>query len=241
MHSMDKKYGVVFLAVAVIVLLFFVLNMQSDAIAVKVHTIEETTDLYELHVEYPQFTKVDEEFNEKIQEIVNNSVDSFKKEALSQDVILSSPSNQPIFLYTLGWTSAQINNEIISFVIEVSHFTGGAHGSRELYTFSYNVKEDREITLSEVFSNTPRYLDRVAQYVMSDLKAQLTAQSGGEPNAKMLYDGASPDLTNYSHFTIGPGEMITFYFEEYQVAAYAAGQQKVVMPISFIRSTTTNE
>jgi hypothetical protein len=49
-------------------------------------------------------------------------------------------------------------------------------------------------------------------------------------NADWLKQGAGPEEENYSVFLINPDNSITFYFGDYQVAAYAAGNFKVIYP-----------
>jgi hypothetical protein len=200
----------------------------------------EKTDLYTIDVEYPQFPNLPKQFNKKIKQTILDQVSDFKKtseENVKARRATASPKDSADYglNFLAGWTAEQLNNSVVSIVIHTSYYTGGAHGGRNIYTFNFDGDKKREITLDSLF-RTPGYLDKIAQYTMNDLKDQLKETSGSEPNMSMLREGTSPKIENFSKFTIGVEKSITFYFEQYQVAPYVAGEQKVVMPLSYIIS-----
>ncbi len=71
-------------------------------------------------------------------------------------------------------------------------------------------------------------LDKIANYCIAQLK---TRNIGFEA----FTSGAQPTPENYGNWNITPdGLLITF--DEYQVAAYAAGPQEVVVPYTELQS-----
>lgn len=239
---MDQKVvGGIFVALVCFGFFYFVINQDTNISQVEVNTLEEKTDLYEIHAEFPTFSQADRDFNEKIKKTVLDSIESFKLNLVAQDNIKSASTSEAPFTYASSWTPDQVNKKVISFVQNTSFYTGGAHGSRELYTFTYDIEKEKEIFLEDVFKGASRYLDRISQYAVNDLQSQLATQAGVEPNIEMIRSGTSPVQKNYSKFTLNPNGMITFYFDEYQVAPFAAGEQKIVMPISFILTQKNND
>ncbi len=65
------------------------------------------------------------------------------------------------------------------------------------------------------------------------VQASLAAQLGDMADAAWIEEGASPDPANYQDWLLTP-EALTFIFEPYQVAAYAAGPQTVSIPLTEI-------
>jgi hypothetical protein len=132
------------------------------------------------------------------------------------------------------WQPSRVSGDTLSFVIRESGFAGGAHGSNRLATFSWNPSEDAPVTLDDVFSAVPGYLEKISAYGRAELLRDM-AQEGADVNRDMLEEGTEPTAENFSRFTIEPFGMIRFYFPEYQVAPYVFGEQQVLMPISFVR------
>ncbi|MCX6724297.1 MAG: RsiV family protein, partial [Candidatus Staskawiczbacteria bacterium] len=69
-----------------------------------------------------------------------------------------------------------------------------------------------------------------SDYCIKDLKNQMTENGAIDMSGdEWLKEGAGPKPENFSVFLINKNN-ITFYFGDYQVAAYAAGDFTVVMP-----------
>lgn len=127
----------------------------------------------------------------------------------------------------------QKNDRADNYVFLVYIDTGGAHGISTTTTFSFTGTGER-IALSQLFTNGARGLSSVADYVKKELlKSEFT-------NAEWVNDGAAPSEQNYRNFTVQPGG-ITFIFDPYQVAAYAAGIQKVTVPVSVFKTIANPE
>ncbi len=235
--------AVVFFLVGIIFYSFWV-RPDTNQLRVVVENVDEVTSLYSIHVSYPQFPDLPKEFNKKIKTTFINEITLFKiaatenmearKETAQKDEDILSD-----LTYTSGWSAEQLNKNLVSVVAHTLFYQGGAHGGQKIYTFSFDVKNKHEVTLDSLFGKTKNYLEKISQFTLNDLKSQLQRESSGEPNMGMLQEGTSPKLENFSRFTVGSAETLTFYFEEYQVAPYAAGEKQVIMPISYITASTS--
>ncbi len=86
----------------------------------------------------------------------------------------------------------------------------------------------KSFALADLFLPNINYLEAISQYCIAELSKQPFFDSS-------FSSGAQPTLENYRNWNITPdGLMITF--DEYQVAPYAAGPQKVVVPYSALQA-----
>ncbi|MDP3882811.1 MAG: RsiV family protein, partial [Candidatus Staskawiczbacteria bacterium] len=91
-----------------------------------------------------------------------------------------------------------------------------------------DLKNNKDIQLSDLFPGQPDYLQKISDFSIQNLAAQMQAKIGGTDGA-WIDQGANPSLENFSIFLINKDNII-FYFPEYQVAPYAAGSFQVTMP-----------
>lgn len=230
---MRQKYGI--LIAVCIVIAFFFFRSDSNDFPVKVFSQKIKTDRYEVLIEYPQFPELPRSFNKKIRSVVESEQNVFLNEINKNQNTQSQKENNNVYWFYVKWSPDQVNDEVVSLILRTYFYTGGAHGGERIFTFNFDKKLKKEISFEDLFTGVSNPVERVSQYVMNDLLSQLERQSGGENNSQMIREGAGPKKENFSRFTISNNGIITFYFEEYQVAAYAFGEQKVRMPISYLK------
>ncbi len=238
---LNKKYIYLYLTLGVLFLVWVLTHPSDpDALSLTVHRVQERTEHTTIHIEYPEFDNASKEFNAHIKKVVDDDVIEFKKAVAETESVreTSAGKGMPIYEYqfTASWSPDSLTPDTVSFVLRTSYYTGGAHGGHDVHTFTYDMKKKREITLQDVFGLVPDYLLKLSQYTSNDLKSQLTQSLQGKPNLDMIQSGTSSVPENFQLFTLGSEGMITFYFPEYTVAPYVAGEQVVHMPISYIIS-----
>jgi hypothetical protein len=109
----------------------------------------------------------------------------------------------------------------LNFLMSV-YIDGAAHPYHYTIAYTYDLANNRPMTLAELFQPDSPYLERMANYAIQELT---------EREVLFVPEGANPTEENYRHWNITPeGVMITF--DEYQVAPYAAGRQQVTIPYS---------
>jgi hypothetical protein len=98
---------------------------------------------------------------------------------------------------------------------------------------NYDVKNGKKIALADLFNPKSNYLSVLSTYSSKDLKDQLRKDDMLDED--MVKSGTEPRADNYAAWTITrKGLYITF--DPYQVAAYAAGPQHVLVPYSALKN-----
>lgn len=216
-------------------------NMNNFVKGLSMHivSLKETNRMYEVRMEYPQFSGASNEFNGKIAEFAEGRLREFKEniegnwkarqDTLPEDIPREEFPEIP-FVFFVSWDSEQLNADYASLVVRIDAFEGGANFRQDLRTFNYDFKKAREVALSELFPEEgERYLEKISKYSRSSLVSDLNYTYEGGVPAEMIETGTMPDLENFKNFTFNDGSVI-FYFPKYQVAPGAAGEQKVIMP-----------
>ena len=184
---------------------------------------------YTITTELPALVGVDDgrivEFNVIMHLAVKEMVDGFK----------TSMKDQPATPIVAG-SSFDVKYELLSppgYVYSIKfnvmgYTDGAAHPYHFSKTVTFNLETGKEVTLDELFLPGSNYLQ-----IFSDIsKADLSARDiGFDPT---FFTGADPMPENYKSWNItADGLLITF--DEYQVAAYAAGPQTVTIPYSALK------
>jgi|GEM_PF-4745916 len=122
------------------------------------------------------------------------------------------------------WSSGTLDG----MIVQEYNFTGGAHGGTSLAPFMYD-DAGKDLRLKDLFIDGAPYVERIAQAVVPRLKADLEVNQIF--NQEMFDAGTKAEEGNYMVFSLGDAS-ITFYFNQYQVAPYAAGILKTNIPLS---------
>lgn len=198
---------------------------------------------YEIDVQYPQLSGSGspnyEKFNQMVRGLVTKKVAAFKEEmapsADDQPPTESSAESMGSDL-TIAYTIALAKDDLISVLFDVgSYSAGAAHPNSYSEVVNFDLKNGKLLKLADLFQPRSKHLQSIAAYCIADLKKQ--EKQKGEDS--MLDDdwiqrGAGPDTENYSSWTIGK-KGLGIIFDSYQVAAYAAGPQHVLVPYSTLK------
>jgi hypothetical protein len=201
---------------------------------------------YEVAAAYPQLTgSVDpnyEKFNQAVRSLTNRKVSEFKKEMTPEPDDELTPDDNPAIDDSLGsdititYNVALARDDLIDIEFTVSSYSAGAaHPNSFTEVVNFDLKNGTLLKLADLFTPGARYLQIISTYCIQELKKQAKAQG----NDALLDDdwikkGAGAELTNYDNWTLTrKGLGITF--DPYQVAAYAAGPQYVVVPYATLK------
>ncbi len=180
-------------------------------IAATTQTVDEKTSTYMIDAQYPHFGIAT--IDTKIDKIVNDAITEFKTLPPNPPE-MSSPQNE----LTIRFDSSYIGDDVISFKLIVSEYTGGAHPNSIFSGLNFDRESGRQLLQGDAF----KMIKRTAQQVSVSATAQLKAKLG----ETMFEEGANTNSENFSSFLISE-KKVTFIFQPYQVAAYAAGPQEV--------------
>ncbi len=188
----------------------------------------------EIFATYPEISGVDsaEKFNSVIKNRVNGLIDAYKKQLA--DYSVEDVKNLPAEVgleQQIGYDVIMANNDFVSLLLSDYAYLGGAHGMTTYSPVNYDLKNNRELQLADIFEPNSGYLKMLSEYSIADLKKRVGEMSDDEWIGK----GASADKDNFSNWNLTKkGLLITF--EPYQVAAYAAGPQTVIIPYDKLKS-----
>lgn len=211
-------------------------------------------DYTTIAIEYPYITEASADFNTQILALVSARADEQLKDSeenwkarfetsTAQDPVPEIPAKDDRFQMYGMFDVIQANDTYVSVLFKLGAFTGGAHGYEDLISYNYNVKEKKVVTLKDLFPNDRNYLETISFNSRKDLVGELVpgvvatktfeeltyVNPDDQFALQMIYDGTDPIEDNFSTFTF-TDDAITVYFQQYQVAAYAAGQPEVIIP-----------
>ena len=151
-------------------------------------------------------------------------------------MIAQFPSPDQKFQFTATTTMIRNDAQVISFVMYVYEFSGGAHGGESIMTYNYDVIHNKEITLDIVSGGDALFLQKLSTVSREKLRNDLAVRAEVKPesiDATMLREGTAPTSSNFSLFTLPNATSAIFYFTQYQVAAYVFGSSKISVPLPF--------
>ena len=185
---------------------------------------------------YPELTGVNSPGAQGFNALVKNSVvkmnDAFRKDVaeMTAEDVKNLPGGVGLS-NDVSYDVLLVTNDLISISIMDYTFMGGAHGGTSSNPINYDLKNNRELKLADIFEPGSNYLKIISDYAIADLKPRVGDMSDDE----WLSKGAAPEVDNYRSWNLTrKGLMVTF--DQYQVAAYAAGPQQVIVPYSKLQS-----
>jgi len=192
---------------------------------------------YSVTVEYPQIEGDPrfDAFNQQARSMISKDVAAFKasegnpgeeETALADEVQTST--------LDIGYNVRFATDDLISVEFSESQYErGAAHGSNITLVLNYDVKNRKKLALADLFQAKSNYLNIISAYCVKDLQDQ--SKKNDMLMADQIKEGAAPRADNYGAWAITrKGLWITF--DPYQVAAYAAGPQHVLVPYSALKS-----
>jgi len=192
--------------------------------------------LYTVAAEYPQIDGDArfEGFNREARALVTKDVAAFKTaETELIDTTNTSTENQTSTL-DMGYDFHYATDNLISVAFSEGSYTrGAAHGNQLTEVLNYDVKSGKKLALGDLFKDKSKYLSVIAAYCQKDLR-----ERAKKPDTlvlpELIESGAGPKADNYRAWNITrKGLWITF--DPYNVAAYAAGPQYILVPYSVLK------
>lgn len=205
---------------------------------------------YEIEAGYPQAAGAPDnrfdKFNQEVKNLVTRTISAFKKQmaeakkdetnaqAGGQPAVSEDNSSLPGSSLDIAYNIAMAKDDFVSLEFDLdSYYTGAAHANSSSTVINYDVKAGKALKLADLFNPGARYLQSISSYCIKDLKQQSKGKDSMLDNAT-IQSGAGPEARNYQSWTITKkGLQITF--DPYQVAAYAAGPQHVLVPYSALK------
>ena len=194
---------------------------------------------YRVDAEYPQI-EGDARFdklNREARSLVTKDVAAFKtaetSEPASPDNVLADEARESSL--DIGYQIRFATDDLISVEFtESTYEAGAAHPNSSTTVLNYDVKGGKKLSLGDLFNPKANYLKTISDYCIKELKDRSKKDKDSMVDDDMMKSGASARADNYKAWAITKkGLWITF--DPYQVAAYAAGPQYVLVPYSALK------
>jgi hypothetical protein len=117
------------------------------------------------------------------------------------------------------------SSDVVSIVFTEYEYTGGAHPNSWYTTFTFDLANEKQLSLADMLVDGDATLEVIAPLV----QAQLTTMLGELSDVSWIEQGAAPTPENYASFTLTDDGLLIL-FPAYQVAPYVAGPQLVTLP-----------
>jgi len=192
-----------------------VATTTQQVISARADSLREETATYTIDAEYPQFGIA--VIDEQIKRTVLEAVEDFKKNAVE-----SPPSPLGVkYELTSIFDPPHISDDIVSVRLVISTYMGGAHPMAYASGLNFDRMTGKILSLSDALSfiNLP----------LSDVAAESLRQMRSRHGGSLFEDGLVATPENYNTFIVDD-TIVTFTFQLYQIAAYAAGFQEVSFP-----------
>ncbi len=197
-------------------------------------------------VSYPEFTGLDSAVTNKIR----YKIDSVLSAGYSEGLVQTFEQNGKLFIDEYqnfikedpepiggGWYySANVNVEqsldsLLTLSIYTEDFAGGAHPNSATIYLNINPKTGARVSLNDVLK--PGYTNALTQAAESIFrkKRELADTASLKNNAFDFPDDKFQLNKNYGFAKDG----IVFYYNSYEVGAYAAGPTEVIVPYTEIK------
>ena len=142
------------------------------------------------------------------------------------------------FIYELSLENKILynKNNLISFVVKNTNYEGGAHGSNSIYGYVIDLNTGKLLTEDDFAGNN--YKKNLSALIVKKI-----ATAKGLTDASQLEDNgynAIEDIVPNGNFTIDD-KGITYYFNEYEIAAYFVGITEVFIPYEELKAYITND
>lgn len=160
-----------------------------------------------------------------------------KKKEFKEEISKEEPLNSSKYEFKADYKITD-NNNILGLHLNISEYTGRAHNVRYDKSYYYN-KESDEIVSIKDFLEKDTSLDKLANlsyyYVM-----KYSDNNNLNFDKEGVKEGLSSNLNNFEHFNfIDDG--LEFIFPPYQIAYYAAGEIKIVIPYNELKGIIKNK
>jgi len=192
---------------------------------------------YTVNVEYPQIegdSRFDA-FNQQARSMINKDIAAFKSaEGNPGEEETDLADEAQTSTLDVGYNVRLATDDLISVEFSENQYSrGAAHGSNFTVVLNYDVKNKKKLALADLFQPKSNYLSVISAYCIKDLQDQ--SKKNDMLMEDQIKEGAAPRADNYAAWTITrKGLWITF--DPYQVAAYAAGPQHVLVLYSALKS-----
>jgi hypothetical protein len=181
-----------------------------------------------------------EKFNQVVRSTVTKAVAEFKKHVAPEEGEEPRPEGSMGSDLGVAYEVALAQDDLASIQFDIgSYYQGAAHPNSYTEVVNYDLKNGRQLRLSDLFKPEAKYLQAIATYAIADLKKQ-SKEKGTELPDDVIQNGAGPSAQNYRSWKI-TRKGLGINFDPYQVGPYAAGAHYVLVPYGNLKDLINPE
>lgn len=235
MNTLTKV--IIFLAVCITVAVgvyVYVKMNNVNVVAPESNTLVTETNALSIEVTYPVIpgnTPSIKQANDFIRNEIEKKIRDFETDA-KESASLGFDIPDDVKSYVAGSPSIEERNEryVAIFMGMEWYMLGAAHPFHTIDTYVYDYQKEKLVSAEEFFNAGSEYLSLLSVLSKEDLLAQEeNGDVGFTYQTDMVEEGTAPKKENFMRM-LPLHDGLVIYFNEYQVAAYAAGPQQVVIP-----------
>jgi peptidoglycan-N-acetylglucosamine deacetylase len=208
-------------------------NVDSNVYpGLNIKTNTKETDLYTLSISQP-YTE-----NNEINNRINEWVDKQKKEFISDINKSKKMLGENAFRAHLNIhvETEKIADRIYTLEFEAYQITGGANGITNMKSFVIDLNQNKLLNLDDIFQLDEKAIKDIQKLIMEEL------HSNQKISFYIFDDMAEKAIKNPDKWKWSVSrDQVTFYFDEYEIAAGAAGAIKVEIPMKEIKPYLNEE
>jgi len=195
---------------------------------------------YEIDAEYPQLTgSTDpnfEKFNQAARGLVTKQVSGFRKQMTENAGVENPVDSETGSDLGAGYAIALAQDDLISVQFDIGgYYAGAAHPNSYTDVINFDLRNGKQLKLSDLFKPGAKYLPALSSYCVQDLKKQSKKKGAdGMLDDDWIQRGAGSDANNFRSWTITK-HGLGINFDSYQVGPYAAGPQYVLVPYTALK------
>ncbi len=135
------------------------------------------------------------------------------------------------FSHDIGGTVIRADSSVVSIKHEYSGYRGGAHGDYSILAYNYDAKTGNRLAVSDLVNDT----EELRKILAAKLEEIPDVEYFEDSGTALMYYAYDADHSEHEKqlfsFAVG-NEAVTFWFNPYELSAYAFGIQEIVLPYS---------
>lgn len=215
--------------ILLIVLFLTSVNLAFSGIDIDTVKFVEDGKVKKYHVEigYPKIRNAYNEGTQGFNKLISDFVES-KRAEFMKDVTASDYDDERPYEFFVNFDVSYVKYHFISLVIYTYYYTGGAHGSTIAHTFNYDLDNNKNLKLSDLFEGN--YLNIISDYCIKEI-----LKDDNYADESWVKEGAGPKAENFEAFTL-TNKTLVIHFQQYQVLPYSAGMPKIAIHKSVLNN-----
>lgn len=207
-------------------------NQVEKLLTVETETINDKTEAYNIEIELPVISgfadlSFQDQVNDEMKTNALEYAESIKKLALEieDEGYLTSP-----YYFGLLYDVVMNNSAYLTLEVNYSEYTGGAHGNYAIAYIVYDVSEDKQVVLTDIFDETKDYISEINTALDEQVALAREESEYGE-NLYSSYIGVDENMTYFIS-----EEGFGVQFQPYEIGSYAEGAPSFIIPYDRLES-----